>query len=214
MKIITFYSDSHYNIYNDYFLPSYKNYLSQNKLITKKINQISPTGEYESEGFDNVMVEKINFIIENIDINEKTELVYADCDVQFFKNFSVEMGDNDILFQDDFNAYCAGFFIAKQTQKVLDFFVDVKEKFIKEKNGKIHDQNIINMMFNEGYNKIKKDFLPNDNFWTVAFSTQGQQWYGQDIEVPKNIVMHHANFTVGIQNKINLLNLVKQIYEK
>lgn len=210
MKIITFYSDSHYEMYNDYFLSSYNKHLSEHKLIAKKIEQVSPTGEYESTGFDYAMLEKINLIIENIDVNDGTPFVYSDCDIQFFGNIDVDMGDNDILFQNDFNSYCAGFFIAKQSKKVLDFFIDVKERFIKSMNGKIHDQVVINLMFSEGYNKIKKDFLPNNKFWTVAFLTNGHHWNGQDVNVPKEIVMHHANFTIGIKNKLNLLKLVKE----
>ena len=40
MKIITFYSDSHYEMYNDYFLSSYNKHLSEHKLIAKKIEHI------------------------------------------------------------------------------------------------------------------------------------------------------------------------------
>lgn len=214
MKIITFYSDSHYEMYNDFFLESYNKHLREHTLITKKIEQISQTGEYESSGFDNVMLEKIKFIIENIDLNDPSLLVYADCDVQFFNNFKIDLGDNDILFQNDYNSYCAGFFVTKQTQNVLDFFLDVKQRFINLMNGIIHDQVVINLMFSEGYNHIKKDFLPSDKFWTVAFSTNGYHWNGQDINVPDDIVMHHANFTIGISNKIKLLKLVKEKYEK
>jgi len=208
MKIITFYSDSHYEIYKDYFLPSYEKYLYNHKLISKKIEQISPTGEYESLGFDYAMLEKINLIIDNIDINDDSILVYADCDTQFFNDIKVDIGDYDILFQNDFNSNCAGFFIAKQNKIVLDFFIDVKERFIRSMNGTIHDQVIINILLSEGYD-IKNGLLPSNEFWTVAFSTNGHHWKGQDIIVPNEIIMHHANFTLGIESKIKLLKLVK-----
>ena len=213
MKIITFYSDSHFDMYSRYFLESYNKYLSHHELITKKIEQISPTGEYESPGFDHVMLEKIKLIIENIDLNDDRLLVYADCDVQFFGDFDFEMLDNDILFQNDFfqDNYCAGFLVAKQNQNVLNFFKDVKERFFKSMNGKIHDQTIIYYMFQEKYGGIKKDMLPSNKYWTVAFSTGGNPWDGQKIDVPDELIAHHANFTVGIKNKLLLLEEVKKL---
>jgi hypothetical protein len=213
MKIITFYSDSHLEIYNNYFLDSYNNYLSEHKLISKKIDQISPTGEYESLGFDHTMLEKIKLIIENIDLSEEDLLVYSDCDVQFFGNLDFEIGENDILFQNDYfeNNYCAGFFVAKQNERVLDFFKEVQKRFIGSMNGKIHDQTVICSLFSEGYSKIKKEMLPFNKYWTSAFSTNGQPWEGQDLNVPEKIIAHHSNFTVGIKNKILLLEKVKKI---
>jgi hypothetical protein len=216
MKIITFYSDSHLEIYNNYFLESYYKYLSGHKLISKKIEQISPTGEYESLGFDKAMLEKINLVIDNIDLTDSEPLVYADCDIQFFGDLDFEMGNDDIIFQNDFfpNNHCAGFFIAKQNQKVLDFFKTVKDRFIKSMDGKIHDQIIINYLFLEGYDKIKKSMLPSDKYWTVAFSTKGEPWNGQEIKIPDGLIVHHANFTVGIKNKLSLLEEVKILKNK
>ena len=37
-------------------------------------------------------------------------------------------------------------------------------------------------------------------------------WDGQDFNIPADIIMHHANWIVGVQNKIKLLNLVKDKY--
>ena len=64
MKIITFYSDSHKSLY-DIFIKSFNDNLSsKHTLLTKKINQISPSGEYNSKGFDLAMEEKIIWIID------------------------------------------------------------------------------------------------------------------------------------------------------
>lgn len=213
MKLITFYSESHIDIYTEYFLKSYNKYLSDYKLISKKIEQISPSGEYESVGFDRVMLEKVNLIIENIDLSDDEPFIYADCDIQFFGDIKYDLNENDIMFQNDYfpDNYCAGFFIAKQNQRVLDFFLRVREKFIKSMDGKVHDQTIIYHLFKDGYDGIKKNMLPTNKYWTVAFSTNGAPWKGQKINLPPDIVVHHANFTVGIKNKILLLEEVKKI---
>lgn len=213
MKIITFYSDTHYSIYSGFFLDSYKKYLSHHELISKKVSQISPTGEYESEGFDLMMLEKVNLILENIDLLDDNPFLYTDCDVQFFGNLEFEIDNYDILFQNDFtsNNHCAGFFIAKQNQKVFDFFYEVKKRLMNSIGSKTHDQTIINNLFEEGYDKISKNMLPYKKYWTVAFSTNGAIWSGQEILVPDEIIAHHANFTIGINNKLELLKRVKEI---
>ena len=42
-------------------------------------------------------------------------------------------------------------------------------------------------------------------------SLQGREWDGDEsFDVPDDIVLHHANYTRGIDNKFKLLDLVKQ----
>jgi hypothetical protein len=229
MKLITFYSESHKELY-EIFLASFNEHLSKKyTLISKKIEQLSPTGEYNSKGFDLTMLEKINWIIDNIDINDKSNLVFSDCDVQFFGDLDFDMSDFDILFQHDYHNnfnyawfpgepnrlgeypnYCAGFFICKQSEKIKNFFLDVRDNLIKNLNGTLHDQTMINKMINDGY-IINHGKLNSNLYWTVGFSTNGHVWNGQSIKVPDNIIMHHANFTIGVNNKIELMNLVKKI---
>lgn len=208
-KLVTFYSETHENMYNEFFIKSYNEILKDKyKLLTKKIEQLSPTGEWASKGFDIMMVEKVKWIIENIDIDDENILVYADCDIQFFGDITYNLGNNDIMFQSDYSNICAGFFICKQNQNVLNFFKLVETNLVNSLNGVIDDQLILNKILNSGYSKISKDILPTDKYWTVGFSTNGNVWNGQDIKVP-NILMHHANFAIGLENKVKLLNLVK-----
>lgn len=227
MKIITFYSDSHKSLY-DIFIKSFNDNLSsKHTLLTKKINQISPSGEYNSKGFDLAMVEKIIWIIDNIDINDSSPMVFTDCDVQFFRDLEFDISEHDILFQHDYQNnfnyswfpgetnklgqypnYCAGFFICRQSEKVKKFFQDVKDNLIKNLNGTLHDQTMMNKMINDGYD-LNHGILDSNLYWTVGFSTNGEVWNGQDINVPNSIIMHHANFTIGINNKTKLMSLVR-----
>jgi hypothetical protein len=47
-------------------------------------------------------------------------------------------------------------------------------------------------------------------FFTVGMVTGGKRWEGEDVAIPRDILVHHANWTVGIDNKIRLLELVKR----
>ena len=137
-KILTFYSDTHKILYEDYFLKSYTKHLSKDfKLLEKKIDQISVSGDFASFGFDLTMMEKIKWILDNIDLEDDGYLVFADCDIQFFRNLEFDLDSFDILFQHDFydKNYCAGFFICRQNEKVLNFFKMVYEDNLFGKGG-------------------------------------------------------------------------------
>jgi hypothetical protein len=215
-KLITFYSESHIDMFN-IFKDSCKKYLKNFELKPKNINQLSPTGEYESLGFDLTMLEKIKWIIENIDINDDNLMIFSDCDVQFFNDVDEDLGENDIMFQEDLGTYCAGFFICKQNKQVLDFFNSVFNILKTNLDGKIHDQTIINHLFKNGLiDGIKVGLLNKNKYWTIANVNGGKLWNDGDgvSYVPNEIITHHANFTIGTKNKINLLNEVRLKYEQ
>jgi len=200
-------------MYENYFYESYKKHLSKNyKLICEVIPQVCSSGEFASDGFDRAMYRKVQIIIDNIDINDKNILVFSDCDIQFFSNLEFDINNFDILFQKDFyeNARCAGFFIAKQNKKVLDFFISVKSYLEKNMNGKIDDQYVINHLISNNEADINHSYLPSNKYWTVGNETLGKVWNGEDIKIPTDIIMHHANFTIGIDNKLKLLEIVKK----
>jgi hypothetical protein len=211
IKLLTFYSDSHEKMYNYYFKKSFDEYLTESfNLIPKKIEQISPTGEYGSEGFSHAMLEKINHIIDNININENEILVFADSDVQFFDDFSnvirKELSNYDIKFQSDVSCVCAGFFVCHQNEVVYNFFKKVKEILISVMERKIDDQQVINSIIKQY--PIKYSTLSN-KFFTVAMATGPKQWNGEKFNVPEDILVHHANWTLGLENKYKLLEYIK-----
>ena len=216
MKLLTFYSDSHQKMYNDYFLISFNEHLKDSfELNPKKIEQISKSGDYGSDGFSHTMVEKINHIIDNIDVNDSEPLVFSDCDVQFFNDFSneviVELDDKDIKFQSDITCLCAGFFFAKQNSTTLNFFKDVKKLLLTVVDKKVDDQQVINHIIKQY--PINWGTLSN-KYYTIAMSTGPRQWNGEDFNLSFNINAHHANWTLGIDNKYKLMDKVKKKVKK
>ena len=39
-------------------------------------------------------------------------------------------------------------------------------------------------------------------------------WSGEDFNIPENIVSHHANWVIGIDNKIKIMDIVREKYNK
>ncbi|CAG7581509.1 MAG: hypothetical protein SLAVMIC_00877 [uncultured marine phage] len=214
MKLLTFYSDSHEDLYKEFFLSSYNEHLKDSfELKAKHVTQHSQSGDYGSDGFSETMLEKINHIIESINPEENEPLVFADCDIQFFGDFKEDivkqLGDMDIKFQNDVVCRCAGFFVCQQTDKVLTFFENIKKILIKNMRPGVDDQVVINSALQQNLFPNLNHGMLDNKYFTVAMVTGAQQWTGQDFTIPPNILTHHGNWTVGMNNKIKVMNYVK-----
>jgi len=214
IKLLTFYTDSHKELYEKYFLSSYKQYLKDDfKLLGCHYKQITKDISYGTLGFNQTMVGKVEHIIKNIDISDNNLMVFADCDIQFFKNIKEDIiediGDYDIKFQDDIVCVCAGLFVCKQNEKILSFFKDVLNTLLNTVKNGMDDQKIINYFLNVNKHPIKYSRLPKNKYFTVAASTGSKQWNGENFKIPNEIIIHHGNWTVGLENKFKLLEYVK-----
>lgn len=214
MKLLTFYTKTHLEIFEKYFLESFNEFLKEDfELIESFYEQICLDGSYGSQGFNETMIGKIEHIVKNIDINDPNPLIYADCDIQFFSNIKndvlEQIKDYDIKFQDDINCICAGFFVCKQNNKILSFFNEVLKSLKDLTSLGYDDQRIINNLLPRNKYNISYDKLPVEKYFTVAASNNAKQWNGESFEVPKNVIVHHANWTVGVENKKKLLDYVR-----
>ena len=204
MKLITFYSDSHKILLDNYFLPSLKKF-NEFEIIVEKINQNSE-GYYGCDGWGETMTNKVDLIIKTINETWGNYFVYADCDIMFFDSMKDKLieyiEDNDISFQDDSVTVCAGFFICKSNEKTLNLWKTVKDN--------VHNYNDDQESLRYHIDKvdIKYNKLP------LIFSNIGhfngqQRWEGnKNYDIPSNIIIFHANWTVGVQSKIELFNYI------
>lgn len=208
MKLYTFYSDSHQELYEKYFLKSFKehNLGDSFELDVTKVEQ-KGSGDFNSKGFNETMLEKLQVLKRAVLENPNKPFVFADCDIQFFKNFHDDIlsyidDTTDLVAQSDNGTICAGFFVARGTKvmkKFLDYIYDVTPKYA-------NDQVAINA--NKG--RVRYKLLPKDKYFTIASVNGAQVWHGQqDFELPSNILVHHANFTIGVPNKIQLFQYIQ-----
>ena len=204
MKIYTIYTPSHSVLYNNYFLKTLPN---EFQIISKEIPQECETGEFYKEGWDKTCYRKVEFFIQACEENMGSHFIYSDVDIQFFGDIKDvligEIGDFDIACQNDTGPYyCSGFFICNANNRTLNMFNMMKKNYNKE------DQTSLN----EQIHLVRSKFLSR-RFFTIAHSTNSV-WNGQDFYLPNDILMHHANWTAGIDNKIRLLDLVRKKMEK
>jgi hypothetical protein len=217
MKIYTFYTPTHRIFHDEWFLPSLHDDI---EVVSEQFPQHCPSGAYKSPGWNRCMLDKIDYLIQALD-ESSDYFIYADCDIQFFNPIAndllhtIEQQQLDLVAQSDSineRVICAGFFIAKATDTFREVLVTAKE--LLERNIMPCDQTALNALLKFGANNLKFGLLGTEYF-SVHMGNGDNQWQpGQKINMPKYLVMHHANWTVGIDNKLKLMKQVRNAYEK
>jgi|LakMenEpi03Aug12_release.lakeMendotaPanAssembly.Ray.scaffolds.fasta_scaffold71464_3 hypothetical protein len=222
MKLYTFYTDSHSILYDSFFKKSLS-IVDNIDLVYKKESQKCTTASYMDSGWLETMKFKVQLHIEASKQFDDQYFIYSDCDIIFLDSNLVqilleELDDNDIAFQNDVELYgnrptcCAGFFISKTNKSTLSIWENVLYMLHKlPQYTNQNDQTLLNLVLDHMGSNIKYKLLSN-RFFTLA-QYRKELWDKKtnffDFEIPTNIITYHANWTHGVSNKINLLNMVK-----
>ena len=198
MRLYTCYSPSHEKMYQDYFLPSLVD--GEYDLVVKKLDQTCPTGEFETEGWNVCTRNKILLYKQAVKENWGRSFVWADVDLQFFgptkEILRQELGYYDLAAQSEYPhgkdfELCAGLFIAKGNAHTMKLFQTMLDCYEGERD----DQSSMN----RHRDIVKWKLLP-DRFWCKNLS----------VTPPDNMLVHHANWIRGVQNKLDALEDMKK----
>lgn len=212
VKLYAFYTPSHQEFKDEWFIPSIQD---DYELILERFDQECPTGTIMQAGWNNIMVHKLDMILRGIKENWGKVFVHSDVDIQFFgktKNVLMKaMEGKDLVIQrdDPYGEVCAGFFACRGNDRTLKLFEQIKRKVLEPGN-RHHDQDWLNeFIYRSNPFNVTWDYLPREMFMGGGTYT-AQLWLpGRNLPVPDTLLMHHANYTKGPQNKFAQLNYVK-----
>ena len=215
MKLYTFYSPSHAVLYERYFRPSLKDDFDVVvKVVPEQICQKG--GEYFAPGWRETMLIKVDMILGAITEQPGEMFLFADADVQFFEPVvplvTAAMAGVDAAFQRDHpsGTRCAGFFACRGTPAALDLWQTTRRTVLE--NRQFDDQIALNWLLDRAMVDVKWTLLPDCFLSGGTIDADRGQWQpGKRLTVPDDIVAHHANWTVGVPNKIAQLDYVRQI---
>jgi Nucleotide-diphospho-sugar transferase len=220
IKLYAIYTPSHEILKDSYFLPSIQDDF---ELIIENVEQTCESAKFMSTGWTKTTMKKVDLIIRAIQENWDSLFIFSDVDIQFFapvKDIILSlMKDNDIIIQKNCpdGVVCSGFFVCRGNEKTLQLWKDVKKVMKKSSQS---DQISLNQCIKRNSKKnpynITWDYLP-DIFFGAGTLTgySGYSWYpGRKLPIPHDIVMHHANWTKGVPNKIAQLDYVKKHVEQ
>jgi len=214
MKLYAVYTPSHAILKDTFFLPSLQDDFD---IIIEFHEQTCPSASFLSDGWTRTTIRKVDLIIRAIKENWGKVFIFSDVDIQFFAPIEGKirslMQEKDMLIQrnNPRGTLCSGFFALRANENTLHLWQDVKKYM--ESTG-LSDQVSLNKCIQRS-NKQNKygvvwDYLPNTFFGGGTLT--GRTWRkGTPLYVPKNVVIHHANYTKGIDNKIAQLLYVKNV---
>ena len=133
----------------------------------------------------------------------------SDSTVQCRRICSIASATPISAFQNDGpGGVCKGFFVCRPSPTVRDFFIRVLERM--RWRGE-NDQEATNALLRTRPNSLLITLLP-ECYWTHGRS--GKIWNpGDPLSPPSHLLMHHANWTHGMTNKLALLDAVMTIHE-
>lgn len=204
MKIYSVYSPSHKVLYDQYFIKTIPKNFQLN--IVEEPEQVCKKASYHSAGWTDICRQKVDIFLSACKENFGKHFFYCDVDVQFFgdnllDSLIEEIQDYDLACQDDVYGYNSGVFVCKANDATLKLFTLMKERYVHD------DQKTLNAYIN-----LCKHKKLSHRFFNVGQIFKSG-WKGQDFVVPINMLLHHANWVVGVNKKIKLLNIVRNKYD-
>jgi MoaA/NifB/PqqE/SkfB family radical SAM enzyme len=207
MKLIASFSPSHERLKDDWFLRT----LKDDYEICLHRCDVRGHGKYLQDDWTRAVLIKSDRIIEAIQDNWNDTFVYSDVDVMFFAPTKTailaSLADKDIVCQldDPSGNLCTGFFGIRANEATLRLWHHVRQSV--ERDGR--DQLAFNRMVRQ-QGDLRPGYLPLSFFGRGTFA--GRRGLGRErFYIPPNAAMFHANWTIGIENKIVLLSHAQRI---
>ncbi len=214
MKLFTCLTPSHAKMFDAHFMATLPKEFRGRNLNVRRFRQKCRTGEFDTEGFYETCVQKVEFIIE-VCKSEKRPFVYSDVDVRFYSRCGADLEKliegHDLAFQWDgpSGKFCTGFMVMRPSEKLTAFWQATLDCMKKRR---ALDQDAANEVIGKGA-PVELDVIPlPQRYWT--FGRNDHHWVpGLSVDPPLDLAMHHANWTKGIPNKLLLLQEVQQVVE-
>lgn len=239
MKVYSFYTKSHEELKNKWFLKTAQKADNFDFILENK-NQKCFNSCFMEEGWVETMIDKVNLILRAIKENPGQVFIHSDVDIQFFRPIreiiEKKIKNKDAIFQREFQGeICAGFFAAWGNEKNFSLWNDIKTDLTQQ--NRLNDQDLLNQkLLNSSpticrklshrilkwhkswlpnkYN-LKWGYLPTTFFNPVLDKKKIFLWEpGVKLNIPNKIVLHHANWTIGVENKIKQLEHVRKSWEE
>lgn len=216
VRVYVIFTPSHERFFNEWFKPSMP---KDCELVIERIPQWCRSGSYGRSGWQKTMLAKVDLVIRGIKENWGSYFVHSDVDIQFFREitpgFERLIAIHDLVIQRDsppvkgrpFGVPCAGFFVCRGNERTLQLWQEVRNYMIKHR---VHDQRALLDLLMSHNQRIKVNWCYLPDSYMSAGTYLGHGWrQNQPFPVAEDIVLHHANWTEGMGNKIRQLRKVR-----
>ena len=229
---LTAYDQAFAPIFNDFFLPSWEKTGHQATFNLDVTVHPKPFGSYGSVQFTESYTNELQRIRAKLEQNLYQPVVWTDADLFFAKNTTEDIlqlctrhelcsnldQEGEIQSEDPAvrrRVACTAFQFFIVTPRLLAFYDAWVESVLHPPAGAewwLSPQDA----YNYTLRRLQFDFqaLPTDEYWTVGLGppARTEPWKSPDPlpAVPKKLKVFHANWAVGVENKLLLLEHVRR----
>lgn len=211
-KLVVFYTDSHAEMAKKYVISRAEiaGFERQN-VIKWRGSQHCRSGKYGDEGFADCMLDKLS-ALELVEIGEK--VLYVDADVILNEGLAsyvdgLELETNQICCQWDDGQLCLGVVVFQQSVATRDWWRFIRQYAML--TNQIDQSAMHRLLLDAKRVPVKLGALPFPAFGNWSHIRKDKSlWDGQDFDLPSDIYLWHANFTLGITNKHAMLEAVEK----
>lgn len=211
LPLYTMYSDSHEELYRNWLART----ITPDFVLHAERLPFLGSEVYRSDAWRHAIEAKVAYIIAVIHSEAGRMFVFADADVQFFREFAnaaeTLLGIDDIVCQAESPAgtFCTGLFLCRASSGVEQLWQDVALRLRRKSSSGAHDQDLFNDIVRSRQTRLRCGYLPPT--FLGGGTLTGRRWMpGDFLPIPRGLVAHHANFTVGVRNKIAQLEYVRR----
>lgn len=206
-RLFSIVTSSHRSLLDNWFAPTVPDDF---ELTIDELPQQCSQGNFMEPGWNATMRQKV---LQHLRASTECDgdiFVYSDVDVQFFRPAADFLRNTLERYElacqrdsPDGGILCAGFFACRGNASTRAFWQRVLDLMDRTS---LNDQDALNSL----RSSIKHTVLP-PMFWGPGCH-EAKRWVpGQPLHCPCDIVMHHANWTVGVRNKEAQLSAVKHL---
>lgn len=215
LRLVSYYTPTHEQMLERFVLPRAAEF---DDCVTFKYGQSCPTGAFKSPGWNACMADKLRSLLALPTDDAWT--LYVDADValmpgigRWASDVAATLGPSDVAFADDVIQWCAGVMLFRSSAEIREFWSLVLHL---SNAWTIPDQDVIHSLRlqaqeRKGTLPIQPKVLPRDvvcNWATVCAPTIPAPWTGEPLTVPDSCLAWHANWTVGVDRKWQMLKAV------
>lgn len=215
MLIATYFTPSHTDMANRFVLSRTASAGFGGVVCFADELQVCESGVFESPGFREASAEKLRFL--GSMPADGRAMLFVDADVVLFPGLAdwceatlADKPTNWIGLQDDIAQWCTGVILFRRTREVLDWFMFVYRACVF---ANLNDQNGWHELRNAATNwPVRCETLPHDVISNYAWVTGASGlWNGQKFTLPDNCLLWHANWCLGLERKMQMLEQVASL---
>lgn len=207
---------SHESLARDFFLPTLP---ADCRAVLHRVD--APAVVYGDAGWPRVVARKFDALEAALAAHDDgTLFVLSDVDVRFYRPFAAEVRalarGFDLLFQNNrpgeperLEHLCTGFVVVRAGEPARSFFRRAREVVERFDTPGMGDQRGCVRVLADDPGAVRWALLP-ERYWVPH--RNGPRWQpGAPLDPPRDLVLHHANYTVGNERKRLQLAAVERL---